>query len=424
MNLLFGNNEVRFTNGDNIQQALNGGVYFLRCDNMGPYLAVSEPFKDSDSIFGSNITSNIARCIETFESVDGNIGFAFTGQSGTGKSLSMRLLAKRVQEKYGMPIIIIDRAFDGSFLNENIPNFSNNAILIFDEFEKVYNDKDTANSLLGFFDGLNNTSRHMILVTANEGFKSDYFRNRPSRIYYQFVFGKMTEDEVVDYLDKNLNNDTYREKILLMRNLSEVFNFDMLRAIVSELNKYESLPFAEVISPLPFDIVFSEFIKFDFGVFIDNSLIGSSYMSVNVVNVMSAKDSEVYDDVSLSVDLSLTAKEAATILLKDNLIGVIPYYTSNTISSDTIQKLKELHPDKEYSYDISDHPEVAGYPFYKPCDDDCKFDREPFYMNLDEVAFTKSFNVEEFIVPISEDGKSYIKFRRRKDFNAMQRLLA
>jgi len=67
-------------------------------------------------------------------------------------------------------------------------------------------------------------------------------RNRPGRIYYMMDFKGLTQDFIIEYCQDALKNKSYIDKICNITSLFSEFNFDMLKALVEEMNRYDESP--------------------------------------------------------------------------------------------------------------------------------------------------------------------------------------
>jgi hypothetical protein len=67
-------------------------------------------------------------------------------------------------------------------------------------------------------------------------------RNRPGRIYYMLDFKGLDPSFIEEYCNDVLVNKAYISKIVEIAALFEQFNFDMLKALVEEMNRYDESP--------------------------------------------------------------------------------------------------------------------------------------------------------------------------------------
>jgi hypothetical protein len=67
-------------------------------------------------------------------------------------------------------------------------------------------------------------------------------RNRPGRIFYMLDYKGLTQDFIIEYCEHNLNDKAHIQRICSITSLFSQFNFDMLKALVEEMNRYNEPP--------------------------------------------------------------------------------------------------------------------------------------------------------------------------------------
>lgn len=230
----------------NLQPSLDPGNYTLKLNPMTSqfYLEKISDFELPDSLFG-DISSLAERVVGTFLDRPGCTGVLLAGEKGSGKTL----LAKKVCVDLGLPVIVINKEFCGDDFNSFIQSISDPAVIFFDEFEKTY-DAKSQEKLLTLLDGVY-SSKKLFLLTSNVTHRVDeHMRNRPGRIYYFFEFKGLGTDFVREYCTIRLVNKEHVERVCGLAKLFENFNFDMLKAVVEELNRYPTLDPREAVKLL------------------------------------------------------------------------------------------------------------------------------------------------------------------------------
>jgi hypothetical protein len=112
---------------------------------------------------------------------------------------------------------------------------------LFDEFEKTY-DRDEQEAILTLLDGVF-PSKKLFMLTTNDKYRVDYhMRNRPGRIFYMLDFKGLDPEFIREYCQDNLQNTGHIDKIVNISGLFAEFNFDMLKALVEEMNRYDESP--------------------------------------------------------------------------------------------------------------------------------------------------------------------------------------
>lgn len=173
--------------------------------------------------------------MKTFENTTGNLGVLFNGVKGTGKTITAKLIANRMN----MPVILITNAYDG--LSDFISKICCPCILFFDEFEKVFKKDYNDTGILSIMDGVfNSPYRRIFLLTTNNLYVNENLIGRPSRIRYKKTFGNLQPEVVQEYLDDNLKNKKYTNEIIEFIDSLAISTIDILKAIVDELNIHDT----------------------------------------------------------------------------------------------------------------------------------------------------------------------------------------
>lgn len=161
----------------------------------------------------------------------------------------------------------------GEAFNRVISNIDEPALIIFDEFDKVY-EEEHQTALLTLLDGVINTKK-LFMFTMNSGKVSEFFMNRPGRIYYKFDYSGLEVDFVKEYCADTLKNKSHLVEIEMMVDMFAMFSFDMLQALVEEVNRYDESPYKAVQS-LNVDIT-KEYAEYEITILYDGSEITNSF---------------------------------------------------------------------------------------------------------------------------------------------------
>lgn len=220
----------------NIVQELPVDMYTVSFHPMQGYWLTRMPHFDLPSKIYGDANDMSSRILNTFKDREGSTGALLSGVKGSGKSLTMKLTALKAL-KEGFPVVVVNAAYCGQQFNEFIAALDQPIVLIFDEFEKVY-DSNAQNELLTLFDGVY-TSKKLFMLTANDTFRiSQYMTNRPGRIYYNIEYKGLTAEFITEFCNDVLKDKSHVDDILRYAATFSDFNFDMLKAICEELNRY------------------------------------------------------------------------------------------------------------------------------------------------------------------------------------------
>lgn len=157
----------------------------------------------------------IDRVLKNFSSSEKNTtGVLLTGDKGTGKSVTAKILA----EKAKLPIIVINPDMEEKYLEEFFKEFDQPVCILFDEVDKNFSTK----KMLTFLDGMHKTAKKLVIMTANdEDNLSNFIKNRCSRIRYYRHYSMLEDakeyaeliceakgiedkEEVVNFIIKNI----------------------------------------------------------------------------------------------------------------------------------------------------------------------------------------------------------------------------
>lgn len=171
----------------------------------------------------------INRVINNFNKSDKNTtGVLLTGDKGTGKSVTAKLLAKEAN----LPIIIVDSSSNTSLLEGYFKNVTTPVCILLDEVDKYFN----TNEMLTFLDGLHKTAKKLVIMTANnEDNLSNFIKNRCSRIrYYRHYDMNDDAKEYAELICENKNIENKDELITFIINNIKYPSIDNISSFIDE----------------------------------------------------------------------------------------------------------------------------------------------------------------------------------------------
>lgn len=210
----------------NLHDYLPVGSYTVGLYPTGQYyLKEIQPFDlEGKKLYGDTIPHG-QRILDTFRAREGSTGVLLAGEKGSGKTLLAKYISFEAA-KEGISTIVINEAWSGERFNSFIQSIQQPAIVLFDEFEKVYRqaaqvemrdserqgqysrhnhhgmmmDGDTEgpnpsqDAILTLLDGVY-PSNMLFLLTVNDKTKiTKNMKNRPGRIYYVLDFEGLETD--------------------------------------------------------------------------------------------------------------------------------------------------------------------------------------------------------------------------------------
>eukprot|EP00814_Leptocylindrus_danicus_P013255 CAMPEP_0116026688 /NCGR_PEP_ID=MMETSP0321-20121206/14048_1 /TAXON_ID=163516 /ORGANISM="Leptocylindrus danicus var. danicus, Strain B650" /LENGTH=394 /DNA_ID=CAMNT_0003499631 /DNA_START=29 /DNA_END=1213 /DNA_ORIENTATION=- len=234
-----------------LHETLPVGTYAILLDSCSGqyYLESIGDFEINHKIYGKAIRRS-DRILQTFQSRSSSTGVLLSGEKGSGKTLLAKKICIDAAAK-GISTLVVNEAWTGEAFNSFIQMIGQPTLVLFDEFEKVY-DSDDQEQLLTLLDGVY-PSQKLFLLTCNDRDRIDSnFLNRPGRIFYALKFEGLDADFIREYCEDNLDAKEYIPQICSIATLFAHFNFDMLKAMVEEMNRYKESP-SEVMEMLNVD---------------------------------------------------------------------------------------------------------------------------------------------------------------------------
>lgn len=238
MNILIQGKKHSIISQFQIEKKLDLGFYNLVWDSFGN-ISLEQLFVPSlPEKFVDIKKSNRDIILAAYKATKTNIGVAFLGIKGTGKSVD----AKKLVIDSKLPVIVIDKPVPRNVdLSLFLASIEQEIVVFIDEFGKnfkSYDDSDADNqsqeNLLSILDGINSEYKRLFVFTTNENL-NDFMINRPSRIKFLIHYDYLTVEETRILLKDKLINESYLPDLL--ENLDTTnLTIDILFSIVGLIN--------------------------------------------------------------------------------------------------------------------------------------------------------------------------------------------
>lgn len=223
------------------------GTFGIGVTQSGEWFLYPKNDMEVPSVTYGDTDDKSERIIKTFLSRQGqNTGILLEGTKGSGKTLQAKMLSVALR-KISIPTISIGSAFNGEGFINFMSSIKQPVMVMIDEFDKLYADKEQQDGLLTLLDGVGGYDK-LFVLTKNDGYVSEFLRNRPSRIFYSFSYKKLPKSTLDDYLAKNLVNKSFLNDFDTLYNLSSDLNFDVIQSLVEELNRYPDDKFTDALN--------------------------------------------------------------------------------------------------------------------------------------------------------------------------------
>lgn len=225
---------------ESVLETLPVGNYVVAKSMQGMFFQKAPVFTKPGKMYGT-IEHKADRILSTFLDRERATGALFAGEKGSGKSQLARLISLKGYEM-GIPTILVNAPWEGDEFSSLLASVEQPAIIQMDEFEKVYK-PEQQESILTLLDGTMTTKKLFILTVNNKYRVNDHMRNRPGRLFYALDFAGLESAFVREYCTDTLHDQEHVEVIVRISTIFQAFNFDMLKALVEEMNRYKQDPF-------------------------------------------------------------------------------------------------------------------------------------------------------------------------------------
>lgn len=187
--------------------------------NMPPKLYQTK----KDKMFTERVLQNY------FRAGKNTTGVLLTGDKGTGKSVTAKIIASRAN----LPIIIINPDTEENLLEGFFKEFDTPVCILLDEVDKNFNTK----KMLTFLDGMHKTAKKLVIMTANEEDNlSNFIKNRCSRIrYYRHYDMRNDAKEYAELICEEKGVENKEEVVDFIINKIKYPSIDNISSFIDEV---------------------------------------------------------------------------------------------------------------------------------------------------------------------------------------------
>lgn len=241
MNILIQGNTHTVISQFQIENKLSNDFYRLGWDGFGNISIEKIDIPTFPEKYIDMKKANREIILAAFKASQSNLGVAFMGIKGTGKTVD----AKKLSLESQLPVIIIDKSVPKKIdLAPFLLSIEQEVVVFIDEFGKnfkSYVDSDdeyqSQENLLSILDGINSSYKRLFVFTTNEEL-NEFMLNRPSRIKFLVNYEYLKLEEIKLLLKNALNKEEYLQDLLDNLDNSNL-TIDILYSIVNLINSID-----------------------------------------------------------------------------------------------------------------------------------------------------------------------------------------
>ena len=236
MNTIHEGNITKLTSASAINRELRAQTYDINVTMAGFELHHRRPFQMPEKIYGGYDTFAL-RVLKTFSQLKKGMAVLLSGPKGSGKTLT----AKQIAIMSEMPVLCITSQLTGSNFNAFLTEIPNPCVIFIDEFEKVYNDRESRNWFLSLLDGASD-NKHLFVMTSNSDDIGEYFANRPGRVRYHKKYTSLDDKILMEMIDDNMPQGRLKKAVVKLIQEKGGLSPDALMSLITECMMHNEVP--------------------------------------------------------------------------------------------------------------------------------------------------------------------------------------
>ena len=156
-------------------------------------------FNTPPKLYGTN-HDYLNMVYDDWRETAGALGCMFYGKKGCGKTVLAEMIGNKVLAS-DVPVFLISTKIPTGMIKSALSACPTGAMVLFDEFEKVY-DEDAQKELLALFSD-SDLKKVLFIMTVNEDDElNEFLVNRPGRVKYWIHYKGIEDDVVVELLEE------------------------------------------------------------------------------------------------------------------------------------------------------------------------------------------------------------------------------
>lgn len=189
-------------------------------------------------LYGDN-NDYLSMIYDDWRDTEGAIGAMLYGKKGCGKTVLAEMIANKILQN-DVPVFLIDSKIPTGMIKSALAACPNGAMVLFDEFEKIY-DEDAQKELLILFSD-SDLKKVLFIMTVNDSDEiNDFLINRPGRVKFWIHYEGIDDRVVVELMDEMKVPKVLRSGIReWARDLGDDVSFDIMKFVCKEATKCTS----------------------------------------------------------------------------------------------------------------------------------------------------------------------------------------